>query len=139
MFETDTFGTNRPLARRRHFTTTTKMLQGFAFLCKLWLCYLILAGITKFKNGRENVKDSGRSIKMAPSCKCPTVNITFTGVKCFLPNVMNKIPSSNPRCRNNCERHFGSSSLFLFLKWRMPNNTIQKMPQTFDRAEPVYD
>ena len=28
---------NRPLARWRHFTTTTRILQGFAFLCKLGL------------------------------------------------------------------------------------------------------
>ena len=28
---------NRPLARWRHFTTTTRIAQGFAFLCKLGL------------------------------------------------------------------------------------------------------
>ena len=28
---------NRPLARWPHFTTTTRILQGFAFLCKLGL------------------------------------------------------------------------------------------------------
>ena len=28
---------NRPFARRRHFTTTTRILEGFAFLCKLGL------------------------------------------------------------------------------------------------------
>ena len=32
-------------------------------------CYLILAGITKFKYERKIVMDSGRSSKMTPSCK----------------------------------------------------------------------
>ena len=35
-------------------------------------CYLILAGITKFKNERKNVRDSGPSSKMTPLCKWPT-------------------------------------------------------------------
>ena len=58
---------NRPLARWRHFTTTTRILRGLAFLCKLGDWHLILAGITKFKYKRKTVKDSGRSGKMTPS------------------------------------------------------------------------
>ena len=60
---------NRPFARRRHFTTTTRILQDFVFLCKLGLFYLNLAGITEFKYERNNEKDSGHSSKMTPSCK----------------------------------------------------------------------
>jgi len=32
---------------------------------------LILAGITRFKSERKNVRDSGRNSKMTPSCKWP--------------------------------------------------------------------
>ena len=32
-------------------------------------CFVNLAGITKFKYERKNVKDSVRSRKMSPSCK----------------------------------------------------------------------
>ena len=53
--------------------TTTRSLQGFAFLCKLGLFFFKLAGITKFKYERKNEKDSGRSSKMTPSCKRPIV------------------------------------------------------------------
>ena len=60
---------NRPFARWRHFTTTTRILQDFVFLCKLGLFYLNLAGITEFKYERNNEKDSGHSSKMTPSCK----------------------------------------------------------------------
>ena len=31
---------NRPFARWRHFTTTTRILQGIAFLCKLRLLFI---------------------------------------------------------------------------------------------------
>ena len=44
---------NRPFARWRHFTTTTRVLQGFAFVGKLGFCYLNLTGITKFKLKKE--------------------------------------------------------------------------------------
>ena len=36
---TETY-TNRPFARWRHFTTTTRILQGIAFLCKLRLLFI---------------------------------------------------------------------------------------------------
>ena len=49
----------------------TRILQGFAFLCKLALCYWNLSGITKLKYERKNVKDSGSSSKTTPSCKWP--------------------------------------------------------------------
>ena len=56
----------------RHFTTMTRILQGFAFLRKLAVFVLWnLSGITKFKYERKNVRDSGRSSKMTPSCKWP--------------------------------------------------------------------
>ena len=41
-------------------------------------CYLILAGITEFKYGRKNEKDSGRSSKVTPSCKWPIDNNEYT-------------------------------------------------------------
>ena len=51
------------------FTPSTRILQGFAFLCKLGLFYLNLAGIDKSKYERKNEKDSGPSSKMTPSYK----------------------------------------------------------------------
>ena len=39
------------------------------------LCYLNLAGITKFKCERKNEKNSGRSSKMTPSCKWPVLTV----------------------------------------------------------------
>ena len=57
---------NGPLAPWRHFTTT-RILQGFTFLCKLGA----LLFNPFFKNERKNVKDSGRSSKMTPSSKWP--------------------------------------------------------------------
>ena len=62
---------NRPFARWHQFTTTTRILPGFAFLCKLRLLLLNPNGITKFKYERKNEKDSGGSSKMTPSCKWP--------------------------------------------------------------------
>ena len=51
------------------FTTTT---FGFLLSCPSYrLCYLNLAGITKFKFERRNEKNCGHSSKMTPSCKWP--------------------------------------------------------------------
>ena len=45
---------------------------GFFLSCvNCRLCYLNLAGITKFKCERKNEKNSGRGSKMTPSCKWP--------------------------------------------------------------------
>ena len=57
--------------------STTKILQGIAFLCKLDLLYLNLAEATKFEYERKNEKDSGRSSKMTPLCKWP-IKMPFT-------------------------------------------------------------
>jgi len=62
---------NCPFARWRRFTTATRMLQGFAFLCKLGLLLFNPRRISKFKYERKNEKYSGRSGKMTPSCKWP--------------------------------------------------------------------
>ena len=44
--------------------------SGFSFLVQIIaLCYLNLAGITKFKCERKNEINSGRSSKKTPSCK----------------------------------------------------------------------
>ena len=40
---------NRTIARCRHFTTTTRILQFAIFLCKLRLLSINLSGIDKFK------------------------------------------------------------------------------------------
>ena len=48
----------------RHFTTTTRILQGFAFLCKL-----NLTGITKFKYETKTVMNSCLSSKNMSLCK----------------------------------------------------------------------
>ena len=70
------------------FTTATRILKGFPFLCKLR--HLNLSGITKFKYEKKSEKDSGRSSKMTPSCKWPF--ISFSGYK--LPSSFNhKSPS----------------------------------------------
>ena len=48
--------------------------SGLCFLVQnKGFCYLNLAGITKFKYHRKNEKDSGRSSKMTPLRKWPTV------------------------------------------------------------------
>ena len=62
---------NRPFAWWRHFTTMTRILQSFAFLWKLGLCYLNLTGATKVKYEKKTENNSGRSSKMTPSCKRP--------------------------------------------------------------------
>ena len=49
--------------RWRHFTTTTRILQAFAFLCKLELLLLKPHWITKFKYERKNGMNFGRSSK----------------------------------------------------------------------------
>ena len=51
----------------RHFTTMTRVLLGFAFLCKSGN----LTAATKFKYEKKEQKNSGRSSKMTPSCKRP--------------------------------------------------------------------
>ena len=62
-----------PFARWRHFTSTTRILQGFAFLGKLGLFCSKLIGITKFNNERENEVNSGLSSKKKSSRKWPTM------------------------------------------------------------------
>ena len=50
-----------------NFTTTTRILHGFCFL-------LLIRGFviqTSLGYERKNEKDSGRRIKMTPSCKWP--------------------------------------------------------------------
>ena len=81
---------NWAFARWRHFTTMTRILEGFAFLWKLGASLSLrragrrepwergCAGITKFKFERKNEKDSGRSSKMTPSCKWPIARILKT-------------------------------------------------------------
>ena len=52
---------NRPFAQGHHFTTTTRILQGFAFLRKLRILLFKPTGITKFKYERksqEKITDS---------------------------------------------------------------------------------
>ena len=70
-YEATRIRTNRPFALWHHFTTTTRILQGFAFLCKLRLLLFKPHWDYKFKYERKNEKDSGRSSKMIPSCKWP--------------------------------------------------------------------
>ena len=48
----------RPFARWRHFTTTTRVLQGFAFLCKLGLLLTSLGFLMKFLKLKEKRKGS---------------------------------------------------------------------------------
>ena len=65
--DTDT----KEVAWCRHFTTTTRILRVFLSCANYRLCYLNLAGITKFKCERKNEKNSGRSSKMTLSGKWP--------------------------------------------------------------------
>ena len=66
---------NRPFALWHHFTTTTRILQGFAFLCKLgrllfkphWDYNLNMKGKTK------RYYCSCYSSKITPSCKWPII------------------------------------------------------------------
>ena len=56
---------NKPFARWHHFTTTTRILQGFANIscANLGFCYLNLTGITKFEYERKDETNSGLSSK----------------------------------------------------------------------------
>ena len=72
---------NRPFARWRHLTTKTRILQGFALLCKL--------GVLLFKPRWDYQtwiwKENSKRIlviisKMTPSCKWPIKEI-FTKIK----------------------------------------------------------
>ena len=86
------------------FTTTTRILHGFPFLCKWRLfCHLNLAGITKFKYEKKNEKDSGRSSKMTPLCKWSIGNPIST-----LLSVLLHLTQEKRRCRSDviCIRYF---------------------------------
>ena len=63
----------RPFKGWRHFTTTTRILQGIAFLCKLRLLLLTLhcAGTTKFKDDRKNEMNYRKIPKISPSMYKP--------------------------------------------------------------------
>ena len=45
----------------------TRIFQGFVFLVQIRTFVIYLAGITRFKYERKNLKDSGRSGKIIPS------------------------------------------------------------------------
>ena len=60
---------NRPLAQWHHFTTTTWILQGFAFLCKLGLLLFNPRWDYQILIWKEKRNGSGRSSKMTPSWK----------------------------------------------------------------------
>ena len=67
----------RSFTRWRHFTTSTRILQGIAFLCKLRLLlskphwgYQIL----KEKYDKKKEKDSFLRRKITPSCKWPILS-----------------------------------------------------------------
>ena len=62
---------NSPFAWWRHFTTTTGILQGFAFLCKLRLLLFKPRWDYQIWTWKKKRKGSGRSSKMSPSCKWP--------------------------------------------------------------------
>ena len=61
----------RPLVWWRHFTTMTRILQGFAFLCKLRLLLFKPRWDYQIWIWKEKPKDSGHSSKLLPSCKWP--------------------------------------------------------------------
>ena len=64
----------RPILRNisKSFYYYNKNPSGFSFLVQIIaFCYLNLAGITKFKCERKNIKNSGCNSKMTPSCKWP--------------------------------------------------------------------
>ena len=62
---------NRPFAWWRHFTTRTRILQRFAFLCKLRLLLFKPRWDHQIWIWKEKRKGCGRSSKIAPSCKWP--------------------------------------------------------------------
>ena len=58
---------------------------GFFLSCENYrLCYLNLAGITKFKCERKNEKNSGRCSKMTPSCEWPIKNERISPFRVYL-------------------------------------------------------
>ena len=62
---------NWPFAWWRHFTTRTRILQRFAFMCKLRLLLLKPRWDYQIWTWKEKRKGSGLSSKMSPSCKWP--------------------------------------------------------------------
>ena len=62
---------NWPFAWWRHFTTRTRILQRFVFLCKLRLLLLKPRWDYQIWIWKEKRKGCGRSSKIAPSCKWP--------------------------------------------------------------------
>ena len=54
-----------------------KSFRGLLSCVNQTLCYINLAGATKFEYERKNEKDSGRSSKMTPLCKWP-IKMPFT-------------------------------------------------------------
>ena len=62
---------NRLFARWRHFTTTTRILQGFSLLCKLRLLLFKPRLDYQILIWKKSEKDSGRSSKVTPSCNWP--------------------------------------------------------------------
>ena len=60
---------NRLFARWRHFTTTTRILQGFALLCKLSLLLFKPRLDYQILIWKKSEKDSGLSSKVTVSCK----------------------------------------------------------------------
>ena len=87
---------NRPFALWHHFTITTRILQGFAFLCK-WGLLLFKPhwdSWTKFKYERRNENDSGRSSKITPSCKWP-----ITCLQILLRGMGNHVTVHRPTAR----------------------------------------
>ena len=79
------------------------------------VCYLILAGITKFKYERKNVKDSGHTSKMTPSCKWPIrrgfgknnsvlAGVPMSSFSCSLARLNSSFPPPSPfnSCNTGC-------------------------------------
>ena len=63
---------NRTIARCRHFTTTTRIIEFLVFLCKLRLLFfLVLGGIDKFKQQSKTEMNSGSCSQISSSCNCP--------------------------------------------------------------------
>ena len=62
-------GVNRPFARWRHFTTTTRIIFVFPFIFRL-------DNLSNLHKNGKILKDSGRGSRMTSSCKWPICLVT---------------------------------------------------------------
>ena len=99
---------------------------GFFLSCANYrLCYLNLAGITKFKCERKNEKNSGRSSKMTPSCKWPVRIFLYLSYSFGIETINTFIHS-----RSSLENHtrFQTKMGKVYSRFQLDQNGAKALP-----------